>query len=63
MGEKLNKQSLLIPIYYFEDENGYIILDKEEMKKTFDNKLTELYNNTKRAKHERFNKKFEKSRK
>ena len=33
MGEKLNKQSLLIPVYYFEDENGYIILDKEEMKK------------------------------
>lgn len=61
MGEKLNKQSLLIPVYYFEDENGYIILDKEEMKKTFDRKLKDLYNNTKKAKHERFNKRLEKS--
>jgi len=60
MGEKLNKQSLLIPIYYFEDDQGYIILDKEEMKKTFDRKLKDLYNNTKKAKHERFNEKHEK---
>ena len=59
--EKLSKHTLSIPVYYFEDENGYIILDEEEMKKTFDKKLTELYNNTKRAKHEKFNKKFEKS--
>lgn len=63
MGEKLNKQSLLIPIYYFEDENGYIILDKEEMIKTFNNKLQDLYNNTKKGKHEEFNKRYSKQNK
>jgi hypothetical protein len=61
--EKLIKQNLLIPVYYFEDESGYIILDKEEMKKTFDRKLKDLYNNTKKAKHERFENRYEKSRK
>jgi len=59
--EKLNKQTLLIPVYYFEDENGYIILDKEEMIRTFNNKLNDLYNNTKKAKHERFKTRYEKS--
>ncbi len=61
--EKLNKQNLLIPVYYFEDEGGYIILDKEEMTKIFNDKLTDLYNNTKKAKHERFENRYEKSRK
>lgn len=55
--EKIKINSLTIPVYYYEDEQGYIIIDKEEMEDSFNQKLDELYRSTKRSEHERFNKK------
>ena len=61
--EKIKKIHLNIPIYYYEDKEGYIIIDKEEMTKSFNQEMDDLYRSTKKSEHERFNKKhYEKKR-
>tara|TARA_R100000808_G_C2154151_1_gene164939 strand:+ start:438 stop:626 length:189 start_codon:yes stop_codon:yes gene_type:complete len=61
--EKIKKTELMIPVYYYEDEHGYVIIDKEEMKNSFNQKMDELYRSTKKSQHELFTKKnYEKNR-
>ena len=57
MREKI-KQSIIIPVYYYEDENGYIVIDKESMTDHFNTKMENLYKSTKKGQHEEFNKKY-----
>lgn len=56
--EKIKKESITIPVFYYEDENGYIIIDTEEMNNSFKTKMKELYNTTKKAKHKHFKNKY-----
>ncbi len=61
--EKIKKTTLTIPVYYYEDDEGYVIIDKEEMENSFNQKMEQLYRSTKKSEHEKFNKKhYEKNR-
>lgn len=56
--EKIKKECIIVPVFYYEDENGYIILDTEEMNNSFQTKMEELYRTTKKAKHKHFKEKY-----
>lgn len=55
MKDKL-KECLMIPIYYWEDEDGNAIIDTKEMKKIFELRLKNLYLETKLGKREFYKK-------
>jgi hypothetical protein len=52
------KESITIPIYWYEDENGYKIIDFKEMRDVFEYELKHLYLGTKKGKHEQFKKEY-----
>ena len=56
--ERIKKDSIIVPVFYYEDKNGYIIIDTEEMTDIFEKKMKELYNTTKKSKHKRFKEKY-----
>lgn len=58
MKDKNLKDQLIIPVYYWEDEDGYKVIDKEEMRKTFESRLKTLYLDTKLGKKEFYKKLF-----
>lgn len=40
--EKTPPQSIEIGVYWYEDDDGNIIFDEEEMRKEFENRLMEI---------------------
>ena len=55
-----NDESIIIPIYYYEDNNGYKILDTEAMHSELNIQLKFLYASTKKGKKELAIKRFKK---
>ena len=52
------KESITIPVYWHEDEDGYKIIDFKEMRDVFEYELKHLYLGTKKGKHEQFKKEY-----
>jgi hypothetical protein len=50
------KETIEIPVYWYEDENGYKTIDFEEMRSVFEYELKYLYLGTKKGKNEQFKK-------
>ena len=48
------KETIEIPVYWYEDENGYKTIDFEEMRSVFEYELKYLYLGTKKGKNEQF---------
>jgi len=44
MKPKNHKEQIIVPVYYWEDENGQIHYDFEEMADYFENELAQLDN-------------------
>lgn len=63
MKDKELKEQIIIPVYYWEDEEGYKVIDHEEMRKTFETKLKALYLDTKLGKKEFYKKLFKNGKK
>jgi hypothetical protein len=42
MKPKNHKEQIIVPVYYYEDENGVIHYDFEEMADYFENELAQL---------------------
>ena len=42
MKPNTHKEQLVIPVYYYEDENGQITYDLEQMREEFENELSKL---------------------
>lgn len=56
--EKIKRDVILVTVYYYEDPDGYIVLDEDQMIKEFHNKLESLYESTKHGKRDYFESKF-----
>ena len=44
--ERIKKDILTVTVYYYEDPDGYIVLDEDMMIKEFHRKLENLYEST-----------------
>ena len=42
MKQKNHKEQIIVPVYYFEDENGVIHYDYEEMLQYYENEVSKL---------------------
>jgi hypothetical protein len=45
MKPKNHQEQIIVPVYYFENENGQIVYDIEQIKEYFDSELSKLLTN------------------
>ena len=56
--ERIKKDILTVTVYYYEDPDGYIVLDEDMMIREFHRKLENLYESTKLGKQSYYNDKY-----
>tara|TARA_Y100001938_G_C7735726_1_gene256885 strand:- start:189 stop:419 length:231 start_codon:yes stop_codon:yes gene_type:complete len=50
--EKKPKTAITIPVFYYENEEGRIVIDNEHMRKYFENQLKKIFLDTKLGREE-----------